>query len=489
MTQQDISSSKQPKGLYFLFLTEMWERFGFYTVQALLILFLTKAMHYSDGHSYSILGAYGALLYMSPVIGGYLADRFIGFRLAIFFGAILFIIGYACLALIHSVSGLYFSLALLICGNGFFKSNVSSLLGTIYERGDMRRDPGFTIFYMGMNIGVIFATIFSGYVAINIGWSYSFGIASIGMCLGMITFAIGKRYIIPAGSTEIHDADYKQIKKSLPWIVVGTIVALFIFTWLLMFPRILNECLLAFGIIALICILIDSIKYRVYERKHLYAALILIGFAIVFWTIWFQAFFSINLFIDRAVDKTLWNLNIPTPWFQSIIPVTIIAMSLPIAGLWLALERRGVRWINSAVKFAAGLFLLGSAYWILPLGIHFIGPTGMTAIYWVVFYFVLQALGEIVLSPSGLSMITKLSPHHRVGFMMGMWFLSLAAANAMAGGLAQFTDVPKSVTNMVEISAIYEHGFMIYGSIAMIAGVILLVLAPLFNKLISREHL
>ncbi|NNM58332.1 MAG: MFS transporter [Legionellales bacterium] len=247
--------AKQPRGLYVLFFTELWERYGFYTVQALLILFLTKHFLFSDERAYSIFGAYGALIYATPVIGGYLADKLLGFRHAIFLGGALFIIGYALMAYLGSGVWFYISLSFLICGNGFFKSNVSSLLGRFYAENDIRRDSGFTLFYMGINVGSFLATLFGAVIAIKFGWNIAFGCAALGMLLGMLCFTIGQKHIAHRGDPPnialLKEKKYLNIP-NVYWVYLSTFAAVALMSFLLEFATVVRWGLLLFGMLTII---------------------------------------------------------------------------------------------------------------------------------------------------------------------------------------------------------------------------------------------
>ena len=254
---------KQPKGLYLLFFTELWERYGFYTVQTLLVLFLTKAFLFTDQQAYGLFGAFGALIYATPVIGGYLADKFLGFRKAIFFGGALFILGYLGLAFFYKTHWFYLALAFLICGNGFFKSCVSSLLGELYKKNDIRRESGFTLLYMGINVGSFSASIFGAWVAVTYGWNYAFGMAAIGMCIGMLTLGFGKRLLEDKGLSPHHATSNHKRYFGLNidyFIYLTTIIVIIGISVLLHFYNIISWGMVLFSISVIAYLLYTATK-------------------------------------------------------------------------------------------------------------------------------------------------------------------------------------------------------------------------------------
>lgn len=470
--------TKQPAGLKILFFTELWERYGFYTIQNLLVLYLSKVFLFSDDKAYSLFGAFGAMIYATPVIGGYLADRYLGFRHAVFLGGILFILGYAGLALLDHTRWFYASLALLICGNGFFKSTVSSLLGSLYQANDIRRDSGFTIFYMGINIGSFAAGIFAAIIAVSIGWQAAFGVAAIGMVVGMITFAWGQRLLENKG---------RAPKRTNPILIyLGALISIAVICWLLQYPNIVRWGLLFFSIGTLIYILVQMVELDKIHYRKMVVLLILLVFSIIFWTLYYQVFLSITLFIERIVNRSpplLAHLfaggKIPTPMFQAIDPLIIIIGSPLLGMLWLALGKRKLN-PSAPIKFGMGLLLMGLGFCLLALGIA-VSPA-MVPIYWVVIALTVQTLGELALSPIGLSMITSLSPPKMVGMMMGVWFMSLAAATAFAGRIAEITAVDPHITDPAQMAQSYGHAFLLFGFWGVVVAILLIAISPWLNR-------
>ncbi len=481
------AETRQPPGLYVLFFTELWERYGFYSVQALLILFLTKQFLFSDEHAYGIFGAYGAMIYATPVIGGYLADRLLGFRRAIFLGGTLFILGYALLAIHGEGPWFYVALAFLICGNGFFKSNISSFLGTLYTENDIRRDSGFTLFYMGINLGSFAAMLFGAYIAEQFGWSTAFGIAAIGMALGMCGFAYGQKYIGhhggPPNPERLRQRGFLSLRVEM-WLYLALILSVALISSLLTFTTAVRWGLLGFGIATVAYVLIVSLHLERHLYQRLIALLILMIFSVIFWALYFQVFSSFMLFIDRAVNHHIFGLTIPTAAFGSTIPIVIILFSPFLSWFWLSLAKRGLR-ISAPIKFALGIFQLSLGFLIITWAVHIHSETAQIAGAWMILVFFIQTLGELCLSPIGLSVVTLLAPPKLTGMMMGVWFLSLAAGNALAGWLANFTAIPATITNPQQISLYYADIYQTFGLCGIASAGLLVLLSPILNRMID----
>ncbi|MBB71701.1 MAG: MFS transporter [Legionellales bacterium] len=478
---------KHPKGLYILFMTEFWERFGFYTVQALLVLFLSKVFLFTDDQSYSLFGAYAGLIYASPVIGGYLADNFLGFRRAIYFGGILFILGYLGLTLFDGQNAFYLSLAFLICGNGFFKSNVSSLLGTLYDHPDIRRDSGFTLFYMGINFGSFVATLFCTYVAAEFGWHYGFGLAAIGMLLGMITFTWGSRYLEGNGSpphpSQLHEPILFGISRE-HLIYALTLGCVFLISLMIHYPNVVNIGLLVFGALILAYIVKRAYQYQVQQRNHLIVIVVLLIFVVIFWALYFQTFMSVTLFIERSIDRQIFGWVMPTAMFQSFNPLFIILLCPIMAKVWIKMAYSRYN-PSTPMKFAIGLLLVSFGFFAPAIGSHFINNAGLIPMGWIVLCFFLQTVGELFLSPVGLSMITQLAPREMIGFLMGVWFLATGAANAVGGKIASFTTIPENIHDTVTIDHLYGHHFMIFALVGTGVSLLLMILTPWLKRMMK----
>ena len=492
-----------PVGLYVLFFTEMWERFSFYGMKALLIFYLVKYHLFTDDDGSILVGSYAALVYALPVLGGYLADKYLGFRKAVTFGAILLVLGHIGMAYEGNAATMmadgsivrdnqalqvfYFSLALIILGVGFLKANISSIVGELYKKGDTRRDSGFTIFYMGINIGSWIATILCGYLGESVGWSYGFGAAGIGMILGLITFTWGKKYFMGKGEPKNPAALSKKIFLGLSTeiiIYILSILSLVVIWQMVQRHSVVEILLMSTGAISLIYIIwYAAMKSTRIERNRLIALTILIVFSVFFWALFEQAYTSMNLFADRAMDRNVGGSNVPAAWFLSLNAMFIVMFAPIFAWFWVKLGKKNLN-PNAAVKFGLALLFVGFGFGALAYGINS-SAAGLVPMVWLIIAYLLHTWGELCLSPVGLSYVTKLSPGKIVGFMMGVWFLATAGAEYIASLLANIASLPPSAGEL-DIEAAkgaYAGLFESLFYIGLVVGVLLLVASPLIKKM------
>lgn len=502
----DISVNRKelfghPVGLYVLFITEMWERFSFYGMKALLLFYLTRYHLFSDSEGYLLLGSYAALVYAMPVLGGHIADKYIGFRKAIIFGAILLVLGHIGMAYeghqATEVDGIikqdklalqvfYFSLALIVMGVGFLKSNISSIVGELYTKNDPRRDSGFTIFYMGINVGALLATVICVYLGEEYGWGYGFGAAGIGMFLGLLVFIYGKKYL--KGQGEPLDLDVINAKKYgikvEHWIYIFAILGTFVVWQMVQSHSVVQGILMFAGAGSLAYIIYYSVKFLdKVARDRLIALTILIIFTIVFWALFEQAYMSLNLFAERIINLNVFGFDLKPGWFLGLNSLFIIALAIPFARLWVWLNKRKLN-PNTSYKFAYAIILVGLGFGALVLGGKLSGETGKVASYWLVLAYLLHTCGELSLSPIGLSVVTKLSPGKIVGFMMGVWFLATASSEFIAAKISDMAsldlaDQADFVLSKASYINLYENLF--YAGVA--SGILLILLTPLIKKL------
>lgn len=490
-----------PKGLFILFFTEMWERFSFYGMKALLIYYLVKYHLFLDTDGNLLVGSYAALVYATPVIGGYLADKYLGFRKAIVFGGILLVLGHLGMAFegnaaTKSVTGeivrdefalqvFYFSLAFIVMGVGFLKANISSLVGELYEQGDIRRDSGFTIFYMGINLGSFLATIICAWLGDEYGWSYGFGAAGVGMILGLITFIYGKKYLNGKGESNYPDAlnkTYFGIKTEYLIYILATLSTLVIWQ-MVQSHTIVQNLLIVAGIVSFIYIVYyAATQLDKIARERLIALTVLIVFTVVFWALFEQAYTSMNLFADRAMDTKFLGIEWKPNQFLSLNALFIILLAPVFAWLWVKMGKYNP---NTAVKFGSALILVGLGFGVLVYGIN-ISEAGKVAAIWLVIAYLFHTMGELCLSPVGLSAVTKLSPVKIVGFMMGVWFLATASSEFIAGVLANIAAIDTNVGEELSLEVskpayLKLFGYLFYTGIGF--GVVLLLVSPIIKKL------
>jgi POT family proton-dependent oligopeptide transporter len=474
---------RQPKGLYILFLTEMWERFGFYTMYGLFVLYLTKELEMADAAATLLFGAFASYLYVTTLPGGHLADRVLGFRRAIILGAAIMCVGYLSLTL-GDVDLVPVSLGILIVGNGFFKPNVGALLGHLYDEDDPRRESGFTIFYLGINLGSFAAFVVAGWVAQEVGYNWAFGMAGIGKLISMATFIFGRRYLGDAGHAP-NPALLKQRHLGLPlmWLIlIGCVGAAGIATYMMHHDVAAGGVLALAALVAFAYFLYEGWRERPNIRRRVVVLVVLSAFSIVFWSVYVQVGSSFLLFVDRSVDRAILGVLVPASEFLSLNPFFILVMGMPFAALWLWLDKFRLN-PSTPLKFVFGFLLIGSSYFILVWGVA--SSTDKVAWEWLVLFFAVYTAAEMVLSPVGLAMSTDLAPKRLTGLAMGIWLLATSGGLYVGGVLASVAAVPKG-SSAKATRDIYETGFADFGWIALATGMLLVALVPWLNHLIRK---
>jgi POT family proton-dependent oligopeptide transporter len=480
-----------PRGLFVLFFAEMWERFSYYGMRALLIFYLTKHWLYDDGKANLIYGAYTSLVYITPVIGGYLADRYLGGRKAVLCGGVLIATGHFCLAVEgpQGATGFYrdiffLGLGFIIVGTGFLKANISTIVGTLYARDDIRRDPAYTIFYMGINLGAFLGALVCGYLGERIGWSWGFGAAGVGMLLGIACF-VGFRRELLGRSEPPRPAMLAQRRAGLTrewWIYLAALGGVLIAFVLIQHQAVVGTMLGVFGAALVLYVVLTAVRsLPVTERDRIFAALALIVGSILFWALFEQAGSSINLYTDRSVDRSLMGIDIPASAFQSVNSFWIITMAPVLAAFWTALGRRGIE-PSAPAKFGLALLQLGLGFLILVAGAAANGASPTPAIF-VILLYLLHSTGELCLSPVGLSAMTKMALPQMAGLLMGTWFFATATGNFAAGVIA--SAVGAEGAGAAGAIAVYAR----VGWIAIGAGLLVLLISPLFKRLMHLDTL
>ncbi|MGH7653965.1 MAG: peptide MFS transporter [Gemmatimonadaceae bacterium] len=486
----DRSLFGHPKGLGLLFFAEMWERFSFYGMRALLVLYLVNAQHWTAARAATLYGNYMALVYLTPLVGGYIADRLIGTRRSLVIGGIIIAAGHFTLAFQGEVA-FYLGLGLIIIGTGFFKANVSTQVGQIYREGDSRRDAGFTIFYMGINTGAFLGPIVCGYLAASQswGWHYGFAAAGVGMVLGVIAYVLARDRYLPgiglppaaAAATTTAHADGAVVNPmhaaggaiagaAIGWIgVVAQTHQLFGSNWL--------DLAMSVGMGAVIgaALGIAVLGSHGEERRRVYAIFIVAFFVVFFWLAYEQSGSSMNLFADRSTDLTLGGHlknPIPAAWFQSVNSGFILLFSPVFAWLWTILAARRAE-PSTAMKMVFGLVLLGIGFVFMVFGAQAAANGVRVSWAWLTMAYMFHTLGELCLSPIGLSYVTKVAPVRFASLMMGVWFLATSAAEKIAGTLAAMVDSIKPLT----------HFYMIFVVSSFSAAFLMLLCVPLLKRL------
>lgn len=526
-----------PRALFVLFFAEMWERFSYYGMRALLTLYMVQELFSAlsqseaDSRALGIYGSYTAMVYLFPVVGGVLADKVLGFRKAILFGGILMMLGHFALALEGMVfSGnlplFFLSLAFIIVGNGFFKPNISSFLGDFYALNDSRKDGAFTIFYMGVNIGALLSIVTCGYVGQEISWHYGFGLAGIGMLLGLLVFwlygprALGKKGLDPAAIEEFPEVTEEESLRLLQgnsqdrqaafaeeaknWIskttdkikrnqfitYVVTLLFIPVCSLFLDFGDAVAGALIILSLSLLAYLLFIAFKEDKVTGQRLFVVAVLFVFHAMFWALFEQAGGSITLFTERNVDRVVMGSEIPASIFQFFNALFIMTLAPVFSWMWIKLRKSGKE-PSTPMKFVLGLSLLALGFAFIVLGSQVFANSGIVPMIFLVFMYLFHTMGELSLSPVGLSMITKLSPKRMVGFVMGFWFLSISLANKMAGMIGELTaseDLGDS-PSALETLNVYSDTYLIWG-VGVVGGaaIILLFLVPTLRKWMNGIH-
>ena len=473
-----------PKGLYMLFFAEMWERFSYYGMRALLIFYLTKHWLFDDGKSNLIYGAYTSLVYITPVLGGYLADRYLGQRRAVLFGAILLACGHFLMA-VEGTGGMndptinvfWMALSFIIVGSGFLKANISVMVGQLYGIQDVRRDGAYTIFYMGINVGAAIGTILAGYLGETYGWRYGFGAAGVGMLLGLGVFILGRSALRGAGEAP------KPLAKNTEWTLYGVGLAAVAVIWaLIQYQDVIQTLLIISGIMLLGYVLWQAFKLDKEPRERIFAILFLIALNPVFWGLFEQAGGSINLYTDRYVDRA----GVPASLFQSINPIYIILLAPLFSMLWVALGRRGLE-PSAPAKFGLALLQVGAGFLVFVWGAEAfgVGPEAKTAVLFVFLLYLLHTTGELCLSPVGLSAMNRLAPAYMASLIMGAWFYMTAVGNFVAGKIGEATGGHDGeMTKEATLSIYNTIGWWTIG-----IGVVVLALSPFVKRWMHLDTL
>ena len=473
-----------PKGLYMLFFAEMWERFSYYGMRALLIFYLTKHWLFDDGKSNLIYGAYTSLVYITPVLGGYLADRYLGQRKAVLFGGILLMCGHFLMAVEGTggqsdptINVFWMALAFIIVGSGFLKANISVMVGQLYKLTDVRRDGAYTIFYMGINLGAAVGTILVGYLGETIGWGYGFGLAGIGMLAGLIVFVLGKKSLMGRGEAP------RPLRQATEWTLYAVGLAAVAVIWgLVQYQDVIQTLLIISGLGLLGYVIYQALKLEPQARDRIFAILFLIALNPLFWGLFEQAGGSINLYTDRYVDRS----GVPASLFQSINPIYIILIAPLFAALWIKLGRRGLE-PSAPAKFGLALLQVGAGFLVFVWGATAfpVGPEAQTAVIFVFLLYLLHTTGELCLSPVGLSAMNRLAPSFMASLIMGAWFYMTAVGNFVAGKIGEATGGEGGEMTKELTLGIYNK----IGWVAIGVGVLVLLVSPLIKRLMHLDTL
>lgn len=480
-------SKNQPKGLFLLFFVEMWERFSYYGMRALLVLYMLNFLNFSMEKSGRIYGWYTGMVYLTPLIGGYIADRYWGQRRAILIGSLLMALGHFSLAF-PALPFFFTGLILLIMGNGFFKPNISTVVGSLYEENDPRRDAGFTIFYMGINLGAFFSPFVCSTLGEKVGWHWGFSAAGIGMLLGLMMYLWGQKQFL---GDKCMKAKNPQKNYSMPIILVSVvliflILSAFQFSGYEIIERVpkyiywITAILVVTGFIYAYTTNSSKSTLTRVEKQRIAVIFIMVFFSIFFWSAFEQAGSSLTIFADKETNRNLsifgFNFVVPTGYFQSINPLLIFLLAPLFSKLWIRLADVHKE-PSSPLKFSIGLGFLSVGFMVMVVAAKIYEVSGPVSMLWLIGAYFFHTLGELCLSPVGLSLVTKLSPVQFTSLMMGVWFLSSFVANFVGGFFAGNYDAMN-----------HSKFFMIPMTTAILSALLLFLLTPRIRKWMHGIH-
>lgn len=490
---------KYPKQIWSLFFSEMWERFCFYGMRGMLVFFMISQLNFHKTEANLQYGATQAFVYAFTFIGGLFADKILGFRKSLFWGGLLMIVGSAILAT-DPHQYFFLGISFTIIGTGFFKPNISTMVGKLYKSGDSRTDAGFSLFYAGINMGALLG----GYLCIAIGkgemftnlipedkrWNVAFGLAAVVMVISLVNFVFTQRSLGTIGLQPGHplaEVKSKPIAKWLEYSVyAGTILMVPLIKIMVSKTEYTDYFMWTIGPLTLIYLFYEMTKVTPAERKKLWAALVFILFSIIFWGIYEQSGGSLSIFAAEHLDKNLLGMQLdPNGVNNSGGAFFILLVAVPIGLLWIWLNKKKME-PNTIIKFGLGFILLGLGYYVLFATKFFATLSGITSLNVFTLALLVITFGELCLSPIGLSIMTKLSTKNLQGMMMGMWFLASAYGQYVAGLIGAFLSEAKEGATKAEILITYADGYKQLGLYALIAGVILIAISPLIKKLMQE---
>ncbi|OBU36874.1 dipeptide/tripeptide permease DtpA [Photobacterium phosphoreum] len=481
----DRSIFKQPKPFYLIFSIEFWERFGFYGMQAILTVYMVKILGMSESVTFTLFGAFTALVFGSVAIGGWVGDKILGTKRTIKLGAMILTIGYALLGLSAS-SGygdsklIYIAMGFIAMGNGLFKANPSSLLAKTYGENDPRLDGAFTMYYMAVNLGSLFSILLTPWIAEKFGYSFAFGVSAVGLVITIINFIISGQIVKKIGSKP----DMNPVNRiHYMGILIGAIILSFVSSILLQHLFYAHLILIIVGIIIVFLYFRESFLTHGLERAKMIVAFVLMLQGVMFFVPFLQMPTSVNFFAIHNVSHDLFGFAVAPEQFQALNSLWVMAASPILAIIY---NKYGDRFAMP-LKFAIGMVFSSFSFLVLALGAHFSNSDGIISSNWLVLSYIFQAIGELLVSGLGLAMVAQLVPQRMMGFAMGMWFLTLATAAVFAGWVATLTAAPVGIVNPHQTLTIYSHIFSLIGYTTAVIALLTLMIAPLLTRIIRGE--
>lgn len=491
LTLEEIQDfkGKFPKQLWYLFFSEMWERFCFYGMRGMLTYFMVNQLMMSETIANLQYGATQAFVYAFTFVGGLFADKLLGFRKSLFWGGLLMITG-SCILAIDPKAFFFVGISFTIIGTGFFKPNISTMVGSLYKTGDNRRDGGFSLFYSGINVGALLGGYACIYLGKNYSWNLAFGLAAIVMAISLITFVFTQRSLGPIGLTPTKpDADGNQVevKKSKQYMVyLGSLLVIPVIMVLVSKTEYTDYFMYLIGPATLIYLFYEMAKCTTEERKKLFAALLFIIFSIIFWAFFEQSGGSLSLFAANNLNDKLLGVTADPNGVNNAANSLFVIVFAPILGiLWMVMSKRKLE-PNTIIKFGLGFIFLAIAFYVFYATRFFADENGMTSLDMFTLAYFIITFGELCLSPIGLSIMTKLSTKNLQGVMMGMWFLASAYGQYVAGILGAGMASANEDSSKLEKLNTYTDGYYDLAVYALISGVIVIAISPLIKKLMGE---
>ena len=496
-----------PRGLFVLFFTESCERFSYYGMRAILVLYLIDHFLFKESVAFEIVASYGAMVYFMPIIGGFVADRWLGFRKAVICGAVLLCIGHLLMAFegdgstvvdgevvrdTLSLNSTFLAMSFIIVGVGFLKACISNMVGMLYVDNDSKRDQGFTIFYFGINLGAMTAILACAWAGQNLGWGYGFGLAGIFMLIGLTVFLVGRGTLMgvgePRNPLNLASTVFGVRKE---WLIYAASVIAILVTAYLLQTRDLTKILLnVVGLVALAGVLIYAHRTCTKQQiQRMWVMLYLIVVSVIFWGLFEQAAHSLKGFASRNLDPAFLGITFNAGQIESFNPAFILIFSPVFVGLWALLSNMRIE-PSRPMKFGMGIILCGVGYGMFLLGCMNANAEFQVAMIWVVLGFLFITLGELCLSPVGLSMITRYSPVEMVGVMMGIWFLASSVASIFGGQLAQYAAIDEEIGTVmpaVDSLAIYQNAFTFFTELGIAVGIFVALSALWLKRYLGDE--
>lgn len=474
---------KYPKQLWFLFFVEMWERFCFYGMRGVLTIFMVGQMHITDKDANLKYGAIQAFVYAFTFIGGIFADKILGFNKSLVFGGLIMILGNLIIAF-SPTDFFYIGITFSIIGTGFFKPNISTMVGDLYKDSDTRRDAGFSLFYSGINLGGLFGGILCVYLGKNVSWSAAFLAAAIVMTIGVITFIIAKKQLGPIGASPLLQLDINKKRLKEVAVYTGTLLCVPLILMMVKNTAYTDLFMYTIGPAAVLYFIYETLKLKTTKEKlQLAAAFIFIFFSIIFWAFFEQSGGSLSLFAEKNLNNKVLGITMdPNMVNNSSNSFFVILFSFLVGLVWIWLAKKKAE-PNTVVKFGIAFLFLSAGFYLFYYTRFFADANGITSLNLFSFAWFIITFGELCLSPIGMSIVTKLSPKHLSGMMMGMWFLASAYGQYFAGLLGAGMSTPNNDASLSEKLLAYTQGYHQLAVFALIAGLALIALSPFIKKI------